>query len=364
MQEKCESGYLDIRQKHDKIESNYDDIRKNCWILQEDKMRKRIFTVLMAVMMMTFGLSGCKKNVGTPEDNAKPQELKEEVESYCFGFSAITMENPYYAALESAVREAVENADSRLITKDPKLDSDTQIAQIDEMIEEGIQAIFLTPVDWEAIEPALQHLKEADVKIINVDTEVKNLKMADAYIGSDNVAAGALCGKQLVEDVPEGGKIAILECPTMNSINDRITGFETAVAEKGFEIVGRNDVRGDQQNAMTAAKELLAADEDITAIMCGNDQIALGALEAAKELNRTKVRIYSVDGSPDLKKELENPETLVAGTSGQAPIKMGKDAVETALLMMQGEDYEETTYEEVFFINQGNIDIYGTDGWQ
>ena len=52
------------------------------------------------------------------------------------------------------------------------------------------------------------------------------------------------------------------------------------------------------------------------------------------------------------------------GEIGQAPIKMAKDAVETAILMMQGEDYEETVYEEVFFINQDNVDIYGTDGWQ
>ena len=211
-------------------------------------MKKRIFAAI-TVLLLLFGLAGCKKDVGTPEDNAKPQEPEEEVETYRFGFSAITMENPYYGALESAVREHVENSGSTLITKDPKLDADLQITQIDEMIEKGIQAIFLTPVDWEAIEPALQHLKDADVKIINLDTEVKNLDMIDAYVGSDNTAAGELCGKQLVEEAPDGGRIVLLECPTMNSINDRITGFETAISEKGFEIVGRSDVRGDRTGA-------------------------------------------------------------------------------------------------------------------
>ena len=326
-------------------------------------MKKRFFAAI-TVLLLLFGLAGCKKDVGTPEDNAKPQEPEEEVETYRFGFSAMTMENPYYGALESAVREHVENSGSTLITKDPKLDVDLQIAQIDEMIEEGIQAIFLTPVDWEAIEPALQHLKDADVKIINLDTEVKNLDMIDAYIGSDNTSAGELCGKQLVEAAPDGGKVVLLECPTMNSINDRITGFETAISEKGFEIVGRSDVRGDRQSSFTATKELLLAHNDVTAIMCGNDQIALGALDAVKELKQTEIRIYSVDGSPELKKELEKPDTPVAGTSGQAPLKMAKEAVETAILMMQGEDYEETVYEEVFFINQDNVDMYGIDGWQ
>ena len=83
------------------------------------------------------------------------------------------------------------------------------------------------------------------MKIINVDTQVKEFDYVDAYIGSDNKNAGYLCGKDLVEKLPEGGKVLILECPTMNSINERITGFEEAIADKGFEVVGRSDTKGE-----------------------------------------------------------------------------------------------------------------------
>ena len=71
-----------------------------------------------------------------------------------------------------------------MITEDPKQDPDVQVEQIEDMIDQGIDAIFLTPVDWEAITPALEELKEADVKIINVDTQVKEFDYVDAYIGS------------------------------------------------------------------------------------------------------------------------------------------------------------------------------------
>lgn len=328
-------------------------------------MKKRYITVLFLVILLVFTLAGCKKHVGTPEDNAQPKaEDEEEAETYVFGFSGITMDNPYFITLESAIRERVEDEGCTLITKDPKLDMEKQIAQIDEMIAEGIQAIFLTPIDWEGIEPALRRLKEAKVKIINLDTEAKNFDLVDAYIGSDNKSAGEICGKKLIEAQPDGGRVIILECPTMNSINDRITGFETAISDKGFEIVGREDVQGDLNNAIVQAKKLLSEHEDITAIMCGNDQIALGALVAAQSMNRTELVIYSVDGSPDLKKELVKANTLIAGTSAQSPIQIAKDAVETAFLVLEGDVYNKATYEEVFFIDKDNVDIYGVDGWQ
>ena len=98
------------------------------------------------------------------------------------------------------------------------------------MIDEGADAVFLSPVDWEKITEALKLLKEAGVRIINVDTQVKEMDYVDAYIGSDNREAGYICGEDLIGRCPDGGKVAILECPTQNSINDRITGFEEAIA--------------------------------------------------------------------------------------------------------------------------------------
>ena len=94
---------------------------------------------------------------------------------------------------------------------------------------------FLCPVDWEKITPSLQALQDAGVKIINIDSQVKDTDYIDAYVGSDNTEAGKLCGNDLIEKYPDGGTVAILEATTQNSVNDRITGFEQAVAkaEKG-----------------------------------------------------------------------------------------------------------------------------------
>lgn len=330
---------------------------------------KKLITAVLFVSMCAGMLGGCKKAAGTPEDNAVKEtsgDTTKEVATYKYGFSVISMENPYYATLESAVREEVAKDGSTMITKDPGNNSDTQIQQIDEMIEEGINFLFLSPVDWEKISPELEKLKQEDIKVVNIDTQVKDMDSVSAFVGSDNKNAGVVCAQDLIERFPEGGKVAIIEQPTVNSINDRITGFEEtlASADKGFEVVTRADAKGDGAEAKMQAAQILAQNPEITAIMCGNDIMAAGVLEAIKASGNTNVLLYSIDGSPNMKKELSEQNSQVAGLVGQSPINMGKAASKVAKKILEGQSYEAETLVETFFITKDNLDMYGVDGWQ
>ena len=331
------------------------------------KFKRWAAGIAALLLILSMGLISCAKPAGgTPEDNPVPQEEEEEEEivSYKFGFSCISMENPYYETLEASIREAIEESGSTLISRDPKGDSTAQIQQIRDMIADGIQAIFLCPVDWEKIAPALTELKEADIEIINLDTQVQDREEVDAYVGSDNINAGVIWGEKLIEAAPDGGQVVILECTTQNSIIDRINGFEETIAGKGFEVVERSETGGKKDEAKTQMARILKEQDHITAVMCGNDQIALGALEAIEEAGRSEMMIYSVDGSPKLKQELAKDGSLVVGIAAQSPINIGKSAVTVALQIMNGERYEKETLEEVLFIDRSNVGMYGVDGWQ
>ena len=338
-------------------------------------MRNRKFMAALAMILIcVLSAAGCKKNVGSPEDNPVQEEEEEgeedgqaDEEGYTFGFSAIDMENPYFITLENSIRESLTENGDRLITMDPGTDEDVQASQIQQMIDEGIDAIFLSPVNWESITPSLETLREAGVKIINVDTQVKEMDYVDAYVGSDNLEAGRICGQALLERCPEGGKVLILECPTQNSINDRITGFEEAIsdADPGFEVVARENTDGKFEKSLEVAQAALEAYPDVTAIMCGNDQIAVGAQTAVNLLGMDNVIIYGVDGSPDIKKELLKSDTQIAGTAAQSPINMGKEAVSVALAVLDGGEYEKENYVEIIdMITKDNVEMYGADGWQ
>lgn len=332
-------------------------------------MKKRILSVFFTALLACTMLAGCKKNVGSPEDNAVVEEeetdgTEQEDQTYVFGYSCIDMNNPYFETLKMSIESALTEDGFELIVKDPGTDAEVQNQQIQELIDAEVDAVFLCPVDWEAVTPALEALREADIPVINIDTQVKETSLVDAYIGSDNKNAGAVCGTDLIAQYPDGGKILIMECPTMNSINERITGFEEEIAGSGFEVLDRADVNGQKEKAQEKMKEFLALYPHIDAVMCGNDQIALGVLAAVEEAGRTDILIYGVDGSPEIKAELAKDNSLIAGTGAQSPINIGKTAVKTGLAILEGDKYEEETYEETFFINRDNVEMYGTDGWQ
>ena len=94
--------------------------------------------------------------------------------------------------------------------------------------------------------------------------------------------------------------------------------------------------------AREAANKIFAENKDVTAVMCGNDQIALGALVAARTAGLTDVKIYGVDGSPDLKKELQKTDSLIRGTSAQSPIKLGKESAKIGFAILNGDDPQTT----------------------
>ena len=274
------------------------------------------------------------------------------------------MDNPYFDTLEKSIEAALGQEDYQMIIKNPGSDAELQKQQIQELIEAEVDVVFLSPVDWDAVTPALEALKEADIPVINIDTQVKKTDLVDAFVGSDNKNAGYVCGKDLVVQCPDGGNILILECPTMNSINERITCFEKAILNAGFVVLDRADVNGEKEKAKEKMKEFLEKYPDIDAVMCGNDQIALGASEAVKEVGRTDILIYGVDGSPEVKAEIGKENSPIVATGAQSPIHIGKTAAEVAIAILEGEKYKKETLEETFLINRDNVELYGVDGWQ
>ena len=254
--------------------------------------------------------------------------------------------------------------EGRIISKSADTDADLQAQQIQEFIDQGVDAVFLTPVDWEAISPSLEALKEADIPVINLDTQVKETDLVDAFIGSNNKSAGTVCGEDLLERCPDGGRILLMECADRNSIIERINGFEKTISNGGFEVLARADGRGDKETAKALMKEFLEQYPEIDAVMCGNDTMALGVMEAVREAKRDGILIYGIDGSPDVKAEIAKEDGLITATAAQTPIEMGKDAVKIVLAVLNGEEHKSEVYEDTFLIDKENIELYGTDGWQ
>ncbi len=280
------------------------------------------------------------------------------------GYTCMDGTNPFFVTIENRMREMVEENGDELIAVDPGNDVTKQIPMVEDLIVQNIDGMFMNPVDAEGILPALDQLKEAGIPIVGFDTEVADMSYLVSYAGSDNYNAGKVCGEDLVKRCPDGGKIIVLDSPTMQSVTDRTNGFLDAIDGKGFEIVGQQDAKGNLQVAQGLAEDLLTANPDVVAIFGGNDPTALGALAAAKGQGFEELLIYGVDGSPDIKAELAKEGSLIAGTGAQSPVTIAETAVDIMYKYLNGEEVDERYPVETFLITAENVADYGTDGWQ
>jgi ribose transport system substrate-binding protein len=277
------------------------------------------------------------------------------------GYTCMDGTNPFFVALEGSIREVVEANGDELISLDPQNSNEKQISLVEDIISQGVVAMFVNPVDREGIIPALDKLKEAGIPIFGFDTEVADMSYLVSYAGSDNYNAGYVCGLDLIEKCPEGGDIIVLDSPTMQSVVDRTDGFLAAIEGKGFNVVAQLDSMGNQELGNENGTDALTANPGAVCIFGGNDPTALGAYAAA-EAAGSKALIYGVDGSPDIKALIA--EGKVTGSGAQSPKTIGKTIAELYYKWAAGEEVESRYPIETFMINADNVATYGTDGWQ
>ena len=278
------------------------------------------------------------------------------------GYTCMDGTNPFFVALEGAIREVVEANGDELISLDPQNSNEKQLNLVEDLINQGIVAMFINPVDRDGITPALDALQAAGIPMFGFDTEVTDMDKLVTYAGSDNYNAGYVCGLDLVEKCPDGGPIIVLDSPTMQSVVDRTDGFLAAIEGHGFEVVAQIDCMGNQEQGNLNGTDALTAHPDAVAIFGGNDPTALGA-QAAAEAAQSNALIYGVDGSPDIKALIA--EGKVTGTGAQSPMTIGKTIAELYYQWKADPESVEDRYPiETFMINSDNIAEYNNGGWQ
>lgn len=302
---------------------------------------------IAAALCIALFFSGCAK--------------EQDQEKHIFGATYMTRNNPYFDVLNDEIAEGIEANGDKLIVRDPLQDQEKQNQQILDMIDEGIEILFLNPVDKVKVKPALKVCQEADVEIINIDTQVDDTDYVLSTIETDNYQAGQECAKDMMKRV-DSARIIILDNPMQDSIAQRVQGFlDTIEGHPEYQVVQQIFSGGEIEISAEVVSGLL--DEDFNVVFGGNDPSALGALAALQKAGREEgILIYGVDGSPDFKAMLDLG--YVTGTSSQSPETIGKTATEMAYQALDGKAVEKYVKLPSRLITKENLMNYDIDGWQ
>ena len=280
-----------------------------------------------------------------------------------FGVSYMTMNNPFYKIINNEILKVVEKNNDTLITLDPELDVDKQNEQIYKFIDAKVDGIFINPIDFEQIEPALQAAKRADIPVIIIDAPVSDESLVNCTIVSDNYDAGVQCAKDMMERL-DSANIVLLKHTTAKSAKERIEGFLSVIDNnEKYKVINEAECDGQLEIAMPKMQEIIKQTPDIDVVMALNDPSALGALAALEKNNKNDVMVYGIDGTPEIK-ALIGRNQMIVGTVAQSPIKMGQIAVENMYNILNGKKIEKNIIIPISLINKENLFKYDEDRWQ
>ncbi len=320
-------------------------------------MKKSIGSLLMVVVLGISLFAGCisKEDMKLSSSDEKKQ--------YKFGATYMTLNNPFFVALNNGIKDVVEGNGDILVALDPALDPNKQISQIEDLISQGVDVLFVSPTDWKTIKPALLAAQKAGIPIINLDSPVYDEDLVKSIIASDNYNAGVLCAIDMMSQL-NSAKIVILEHRTAKSAIDRTQGFiDTIKGMDQYQIVAKESSEGQLEQAMLAMTNIIGGNPEIDVVMALNDPTAEGALAALLEANRENgVLIYGVDGAPEAKQLIKDGK--ITATAAQSPITIGKTAAQAAYDVLAGKEVEKHITVPVIFIDKNNVDQFGTTYWQ
>ena len=305
---------------------------------------KRILVVLLAlVMVLTMGAFA--------EDNSQ----------YVIGFSSKDNSDTFVANITDAATAKAAELGVKLLMYDARGDVNQQISDVETMIAQGVDAIIVIPQSVEGSAPVVAMCNEAGIPIIidNGDIADKNYT---AFVGCTDQQSGEILGQWFMDNLEEGSKICIIEGPMGQSGQvGRYAGLQAVGVMDKFEILACQTANWKRDEAMALAEDwIVTYGDELDAIICENDDMALGALAACDAAGRDDILIGGVDAIADAVQAVKEGRmeiSVLQDAAGQ-----GEKGVEVALAAAKGEAFELDTRIPFVGLTAKNIDAFLTGG--
>lgn len=338
---------------------------------------KKVLAVVMAGMMV-FGLAACGgSSAGTEQQNIQESagEVTEEVTeeqteeasqeaggiALKVGVLMKTMSDTYSNKLGTTIESYMESdyPDSTLYLMDGQADIAKQISQAEDLIAKQVDVIVLNPQDADGSAQVLDLAAAAGIPVVEVNTETTRTDYA-AFVGSEDIEAGEIMGRFVSKQLGGEGKIAILEGEMGQSAQiKRYEGLQnTILSEEGIECVATLSANWSRSTAMSTTEDWLGKYQDLKAIICENDDMAMGALQACESQGREMI-IIGTDGIPDALQAVKDGRlsaSVLQDAKGQATA-----AIDVAVKVASGEEVESRYKVDFQLITIDNVDDFLTE---
>jgi ribose transport system substrate-binding protein len=304
-------------------------------------MKKSIVKAVAIGLLGTSLLVGCSSQSGKSSSSSSNGSAK-----HAIGFAVSTLNNPFFVAMRDGAQKEADSKGVNLIVNDGNNDAAKQLSQIQDLIQQKVEAIILNPVSSQSLTSAVQMANKANIPVITLDRSVEGGKIA-TFIASDNVAAGKMAADQLIKALVElQGVIGT------SAERDREQGFDKEIATaKGIQIVAKQPADFDRSKALNVMQNILQSQPDVKGIFAQNDEMALGALKAVQASNKKDISIIGIDGEKEAISNVQNG-TMYADIA-QQPAQEGVLGVDNSLKLINKETVKSSIPSPLQLVNKG-----------
>ena len=278
------------------------------------------------------------------------------------GFLPPAMTSPFYASCIEGATPVAEALGYELVIMAPESEDDyaTQTSMMEDFITQGVAGIAVCGINLDALIPAIKKANEAGVPVVMFNT-ITELEGADvyAYSGYNQYNGGAKIADWVNEKTGGEAVVAIIEGLPSDYTTQRMGGFVDRAAEAypGITVVASQPGDWVREKGMNAAMDMIQAHPEINVIYGLSDEMALGAVQACKQLNRDDIICVGLDGNPNAKESVKAGE--LDGTLDCGPVAIGANAIKALADAIDGVAREEKVIEaETTVVDSTNVDQF------
>jgi ribose transport system substrate-binding protein len=276
--------------------------------------RRVALALLLALGLLALGLAGCRKESGDTTGGGTSAGGGKKMR---VGFSQTEEDGPWRIAESKSMREEAAKRGYELVYTNARGATAQQVSDLEDLIAQRVDAIFLAPRESKGFEGPLQAAKAAGIPVILIDREIEGAKAGEDYvtfIGSNFIEEGHRAGEWLAKQTSgKAGIIELLGTAGSSVANDRHQGFVDAIkAHPDMKILAAQDGNFTRAQGQKLMESLIQAHgKSITAVYTHNDEMALGAVQALRSANMNPgkdVIVVSVDGQKSALEAIQKGE--------------------------------------------------------
>ncbi|KQO02932.1 sugar ABC transporter substrate-binding protein [Arthrobacter sp. Leaf234] len=304
-------------------------------------VNRRVLVTTGAFISIGALLTGCTPGddaTNTQPTNASAEGNQAEGDTVVIGFSGPAADHGWLGAINAAaLATAEEFPDIDLRVAEGTNDANLQISQVEQFINDGVDAIVLLPTDGAALTPVATQAMEAGIPVINVDREFSSSFAARATVLGDNYGMGVSAGTYICEKLGGNEDAVVAEIAGIDSLpltQDRSQGFADALESCGLDVDNRVAADFTVQGGEATTSQLLSAAPKIDAIWNHDDDQGIGVLAAIDNAGRDDFFMVGGAGSANAMREIQSGESVLEATVIY-PSTQAADGIRMARLIAQ-----------------------------